>query len=101
MISEKAIIDDLENIKYYSIRRYSLDSYFKEFCANDIASLTEKYNKAMKSAPIKLYHLYILRYLKGYTQEESADEIGYAVNTVQSLQHSLTLWLRKNIQKED
>ena len=55
----------------------------------------------MKSAPIKLYHLYILRYLKGYTQEESADEIGYAVNTVQSLQHSLTLWLRKNIQKED
>lgn len=51
MISEKAIIDDLENIKYYSIRRYSLDTYFKEFCANDIASLTEKYNKAMKSAP--------------------------------------------------
>ena len=101
MITEKAVINDLENIKYYSTRRYLLDVYFKEFCANDIAGLTAKYNKAMESAPIKLYHLYILRYLKGCTQEESADEIGYAVNTIQSLQHSLTLWLRTNIQKED
>ena len=46
-------------------------------------------------------NILLYRRQKGYTQEESADEIGYAVNTVQSLQHSLTLWLRKNIQKED
>ena len=101
MITEKNIVEDLENIKYYSIRRYILDAYLRDFCANDIVSLTNKYNKTMESAPIKLYHLYVLRYLKGYTQEESADEMGYTVNTIQYMQRSLMLWLYKNIQKED
>jgi DNA-directed RNA polymerase specialized sigma24 family protein len=101
MISEKIVREDLENIKYYSVRRYVLDSYLKDFSKNDIVALIEKYNNAMKSAPIKFYHLYMLRYLKGYTQEEAADEIGFAINSIQAMQNSLILWLRKNIQKDD
>ena len=97
MISEKIVREDLENIKYYSVRKYVLDSYLE----NNIVDLVEKYNKAMESAPIKLYHLYVLRYLKGCTQEDAANEIGFAVNSIQAMQNSLILWLRKNIQKDD
>ena len=101
MISEKIVREDLENIKYYSVRRYVLDSYLKDFGENDIVNLAEKYNKVIKTAPIKFYHLYVLRYLKGYTQEESADEMGYTTYTIQNMQTSLILWLRNNIQKDD
>ena len=100
MISEKIVREDLENIKYYSVRKYVLDSYLKAFGENNIVDLVEKYNKAMESAPIKLYHLYVLRYLKGCTQEDAANEIGFAVNSIQAMQNSLILWLRKNIQKD-
>ena len=101
MISEKIVREDLENIKYYSVRRYVLDSYLKDFGENNIVTLAEKYNKVMESAPIKLYHLYVLRYLKGCTQEDAANEIGFAVNSIQAMQNSLILWLCKNIQKDD
>lgn len=101
MISEKIIKDDLENIKYYSTRRYVLDSYFKNFCENNITALTEKYNKVMAFAPIKLYHLYVLRYLKGSTQEYTADEMGFTHTTVHSMHNSLLHWLCENVPNED
>ena len=71
------------------------------FGEHNIVDLVEQYNKAMESAPIKLYHLYVLRYLKGCTQEDAANEIGFAVNSIQAMQNSLILWLCKNIQKDD
>ena len=101
MIFENEIKDDLENIKYYSIRKYLLDSYFKEFANNDISALTQKYNKAMESAPIKLYHLYVLRYLKDYTLEDVANEMGFTHTTIHSMHQSLIQWLSKNIKKDN
>lgn len=101
MISESIIKTDLENIKYYSVRKYVLNPYFNTFAENDIVALTEKYNNAMKSAPIKLYHLYVLRYLKGCTQEDIANEMGFTHTTIHSMHNTLIEWLCKNIQEND
>ena len=60
-----------------------------------------KYNDVIKQAPIKFYHLYVLIYLKGNTQEFAADEMGFAINTVQTMQKNLILWLCENIKKEE
>lgn len=101
MTDERIIRDDLEEIKYYSTRKYVLDSYMKDFCETYISGLTAKYNAAMKQAPIKLYHLYVLTCLKGCTQEYAADEMGYTVYTIQAMQKNLILWLCENIRKEE
>jgi hypothetical protein len=39
--------------------------------------------------------------LKGNTQEFAADEMGFAINTVQTMQKNLILWLCENIKKEE
>lgn len=101
MISEEIVKDNLENIKYYSVRRYALDSYIKELCTNDIVDLTQKYNKAMEVAPIKLYHLYVLKYLKGCTQEYTAEEMGFTHTTIHSTHNELIRWLCNNISESD
>ena len=101
MLKESIIKTDLENIKYYSVRKYALNPYFDDFIANDFVSLMEKYNNVMKSAPIRLYHLYVLRYLKGYTQEDIASEMGFTHTTIHSMQLSLIQWLSENIKKDD
>ena len=101
MTDERIIRDDLEEIKYYSTRKYVLDSYMKDFCETNILDLMSKYNAVIKHAPIKFYHLYVLIYLKGNTQEFAADEMGFAINTVQTMQKNLILWLCENIKKEE
>ena len=101
MSSEEIIKADLENIKYYYIRKYVLDTYFKDFMVNNILALTEKYNNVMKSAPVKLYHFYVLKYLKGCTQEFIANEMGFTHTTICDIHNSLIQWLCIHIDKDE
>ena len=101
MCKEEVIKEDLSEIKYYHSRKHKLDSYMAENLPSSVVELNKLYAECIRNAPIRLYHVFVGLYIKGWTQEGVADEMNYTVNYVQNLNSKLIQFLRENIHKED
>lgn len=66
MITLKQIRADLREIRFYYINKEKMDEAFQTTGRNEIMNLVEKYHKAMQTAPIKLYDLYVGLYILLY-----------------------------------
>ena len=101
MCKEEVIKEDLSEIKYYHSRKHKLDSYMAENLPSSVVELNKLYAECIRNAPIRLYHVFVGLYIKGWTQEGVADEMKYTVNYVQNLNSKLIQFLRENIHKEE
>ena len=54
----------------------------------------EKYNAAIRMAPVRLYEIYIGLYIDGCTQEQYAESVGYTTEYIQSLNTKLIRYLQ-------
>lgn len=95
MVPLDKIRSDLKEIRYY----YSRKAMFDE-CKNIVidSSVTEKvrrYNEAVKTAPPRLYDMYMMLYVKGYTQEGTSVELNYTPAYIQMLNKKLLLFFQK------
>ena len=64
MVSLDKIREDLREVRYYYTRKELFDETFKSISTNVILEKVYRYNEAIRSAPVRLYDLYVCLYTK-------------------------------------
>ena len=89
MITSEQIREDLREIRYYYTRKASLDDASRSIGDSVVRQLVEKYNRAIRVAPLRLYDIYACLYIRGQTQEELAYELSYTPQYIRKLINEL------------
>ena len=109
MVPLDKIRSDLKEIRYYYSRKAMFDecknivigsSIMEKVRRYNEASIMEKvrrYNEAVKTAPPRLYDMYMMLYVKGYTQEALSAELNYTPVYIQMLNKQLLLFLQSKL----
>ena len=97
MLPLKMIREDLREIRYYYSRKKVFDTAVQGIAVNAVYQKVNKYNEIMKTAPPKLFDLYVSLYVNNYTQEGLAYELNYTPEYVQMLNKRLLLFLQSKI----
>lgn len=97
MVGLNRIREDLREVRYYYTRKELFDETFKSISANVILEKVYRYNDAMRTAPLRLYDLYVCLYTKNYTQAALAIELDYTAEYIQMLHKKLLLFLQTKI----
>ena len=99
MLNASIIRKDLKDIKYYYSRKELFDSCMDEVGKLSMTEKVSKYNKAICSAPPRLYDLYVTLYLKNNTQESLADRLCYSLVYISKLNSDLIKFFQKNVEE--
>jgi hypothetical protein len=91
------IRQDLKDIRYYYSRKEMFDKELKDVAANSILDKVQKYNGAMSLAAPRLYDLYVSLYVKNFTQESLAFDLGYTPEYIQMQNKKLLLFLQSQL----
>lgn len=91
------LLKDLKEIRYYYSRKETFDEVESELGENAVVDKVKKYNAVMKTAPIKIYDLYIELYMRNNTQESLADKWGYSTVYIKKLNARLYQFLQENL----
>jgi hypothetical protein len=97
MLTINQVREDLKEIRYY----YSMQDLF-DSAANTVKPIAllnkvERYNAVIKTAPARLYILYIELYVKNTTQSDLANAWGYERVYITELNTKLVQYLQKAI----
>lgn len=85
MVSSEQIRKELQEIRYYYTRKDSLEEASYSIGPIPIKRILEKYNCAIREAPLRLYDLYACLYIRNETQEAIANEWGYTSQYIRKL----------------
>ena len=94
MIPLNKIREDLKDIRYYYARKKIFDSVISDVGLSKVRDTVELYNRAILTAPARLFDLYVCLYIKGYTQEALSVELGFTPEYVQMQHKQLLLFLQ-------
>ena len=97
MLSPEIVRRDLRDIRYYYSRKVELDEAARLLGTLPVMRTVEKYNCAIREAPLRLYDLYVSYYLRGQTQESIAMDLGYTPQYIRRLVNELFTYFQKNI----
>ena len=97
MKSLNEIRKDLANIRYYYSRKEVFDKAEISVGKNAVIEVAKKYNAAIRTAPPRLYDLYISLYIMNNTQESLAAEMNYSLQNIQLHHTNLVLFLQKQL----
>lgn len=100
MISATTIRQDLKEIRHYFSHRDLFDEVSSEIGTNSIMEKVKKYNRLICKAPPKLYELYVMLYVRNYTQESGAEAMNLSCNYIQKLNTDLIKFFQKEYSKE-
>lgn len=91
----KEIREDLREIRYY----YGMSDLFKSgsklIPPQAIVEKVERYNKAISTAPAKLYAVYVGLYVHNNTQALLAEDWGFTDEYIKQLNNKLCDFLKK------
>ena len=96
-MTRQEIIMDLREIRYYYSSKKGFDELKNEIESNIIAEKVQRYNDAVKRAPIRIYDVYVELYIRNNTQESLADEWRYSTQTIKRLNGKLYDYLQANL----
>lgn len=96
----KEIRDDLKDVRYYYSKKDDFDKAFLSVTVNDIFDKVNKYNDAVKSAPVRLYDLYLGLYVNNNTQFALSDKLGYTPDYIRQLNRKLCEFFQRAFAKE-
>ena len=77
MVPLDKIRSDLKEIRYYYSRKAMFDECKNIVIGSSIMEKVRRDNEAVKTAPPRLYDMYMMLYVKGYTQEALSAELNY------------------------
>ena len=101
MLSLETIRNDLKDIRYYYSRKSVFDNAESSVGKTFMLKKIEIYNKAVCSAPPRLYDLYVSLYLENNTQDSLSYKLGYTFEYISRLNKKLLEFLQKNIIEEN
>ena len=91
------IREELKGVRHYYTRKNEFDIGLKLVGSNIIFETVQKYNSAVRSAPPKLYDVYVSLYVRNLTQEALAIELGFAPEYVWVLNNKLLEFLQTHV----
>ena len=97
MLSLENIRNDLKEIRYYYSRKEMFDESKNRVIGHSVIEKVNRYNEAIKTAPPQLYDVYIMLYVKNYTQEGLSIELNYTPVYIQMLNKKLLLFLQSKL----
>ena len=97
MIKLEEIRVDLKEVRYYFSRKEFMDKAFIEVTTNDTLDKVRQYNSLIRSAPPRLFDVYVSLYANNLTQEALAHESGYTPRYICMLNKRLLLFLRSKL----
>lgn len=96
MITAEEVKHDLREIRYYYSRHNVFEEAEKSLGILPVVRTVQKYNCAIRQAPLRLCDIYTSLYIQGKTQECVALELGYSEQHIRRLIGELIEYLRKN-----
>ena len=97
MVPLDKIRSDLKEIRYYYSRKAMFDECKNIVVGNSVTEKVRRYNEAVKNAPPRLYDIYMMLYVKGYTQEGLSAKLNYTPVYIQMLNKQLLLFLQSKL----
>lgn len=95
------IRSDFKEIRYYYTRKQIFDEALKTVGENNVTAKVLKYNEAARNLPPNLFDIYIGLYIKNFTQENLACELGYTLEHVNRLNKKILLFMQKNLPNKE
>lgn len=89
----KQIRDDLKDIRYFYSMQKLFEQASRSVVQNSVHKKVDRYNKAIKDAPVKLYALYITLYVDNNSQATIADDWNLTPNYIKELNLKLCEYL--------
>ena len=88
------IREDLKDIKYYYSRKIVFEEAFQSTGRSSVLDKVVEYNEIIRTAPARMYDLYVSLYIKNHTQESLSDELGYTPEYIQMLNKKLLKFIQ-------
>ena len=97
MLTINQVREDLREIRYYYSMQKLFDSAANTVKPVAILNKVERYNAAIKTAPAKLYILYVSLYVNNNSQSALADDWGYTREYIKEMNQKLVEYLQKTL----
>ena len=91
------IRDDLKEIRYYYSMKELFDLAAKTVQPIDLLNNVARYNEAMKSAPGRLFIIYVSLYVQNNSQTALADDWGFTREYIKDLNQRLVEFLLEKL----
>ena len=92
---------ELQDIRYYYSHKAMFDRASDCVAKSTAVGLAEKYNAAIRSAPPRLYDLYLSLYIGNNTQASLAEKWGYSEGHIRYLNRQLYAFFQGAFEKTD
>lgn len=90
------IRQQLKTIRLYYTNKARFSAAF-ESLPHKASELAEKYAKIVHGAPLDLYFVYYELYVKGLTQEATAEDLNYSTEYIRQKNKKLLLFLQSKL----
>ena len=81
--------EDLKEIRYYCSKRKDFENAARTVGSSTAVEKVKAYNEAIKTAPIRLYDLYVSLYVNNNTQAVVAEDWGLTSDYVRKMNKKL------------
>ena len=95
------IREDLRAIRFYYEKKSDLERGAKHIGESAVVQLVEKYNAAVRNAPLRLYDLYVCLYVNNNTQAVVAEDKECSTEYIRRLHKQLCEYLQQAVGKEE
>ncbi len=100
MKTMQEIKTDLREIRYYYAKQKEFIGVTDTVGASQISEVAERYNRAVRKAPVRLYDVYISLYVSNRTQMGLALDWSCSLEYIKRLNRQLRDFLLKELNKE-
>lgn len=89
----KQVRNDLKDIRYYYSMQKLFETASRSVAQNGVRKKVDRYTRAIKDAPVKLYALYIALYVENNSQAAVAEDWNLTPNYIKELNLKLCEYL--------
>lgn len=100
MVTMQAIREDLRQIRYYYSKKEVFEKAAETVIPSVVFEMVNRYNQAIRNAPVRLYDLYIALYVQNNTQAAIAYEWNYGNDYIKRLNKQLCEYFLKVFNQE-
>ena len=94
------IRQQLKTIRLYYTNKARFSAAFNAL-PHTVKELAEKYAAIVSTAPLDLYYIYFELYVKGLTQEATAEDLNYSTEYIRQKNKKLLLFLQSKLNERE
>ena len=94
------IRQQLKTIRLYYTNKARFSATF-DALPHTVKELAEKYAAIVSTAPLDLYYIYYELYVKGLTQEATAEDLNYSTEYIRQKNKQLLLFLQSKLNERE